>query len=173
VTIEDEVLGEGKFLRLVRRGRWEIAERKNTNGIVAIVAVTDAGELLLTDQYREPVRARVLDLPAGLAGDIAGAEDEPLENAAKRELVEEVGWEARTMKRLGAGPPSPGLSSEVVTFFQAHDLARLSDGGGDASESIIVHAIELADLERFLRDAESKGMLVDLKIWAGLRLAGL
>ena len=41
------VLGKGKFLRLVRDGRWEFAERVNARGGVAIVAVTDEREYIL------------------------------------------------------------------------------------------------------------------------------
>jgi ADP-ribose pyrophosphatase len=77
----DEVLLDGKFLRYVRRGNWEFVQRKKVTGIVGIVAITAARKLLLVEQYRVPLKRNVIEIPAGLAGDVAGHETEPLENA--------------------------------------------------------------------------------------------
>ena len=107
-----EVLASGRFLRLVRRDGWEWAERTNTSGVVVIAALTPAGEVLLVEQERLPVGARVLEMPAGLAGDVAGAEDEALAEAARRELVEETGWDAERMEEVTSGPVSAGMTSE-------------------------------------------------------------
>src|SRR5205085_12602765 len=89
------VLYDGKHIQLVRRDRWEYARRKNLTGIVAIVAVTGDGKLILVEQYRPPVGARGIELPAGLAGDAAGEESEALAAAARRELLQETGYGAR------------------------------------------------------------------------------
>ncbi|HXT22313.1 MAG TPA: NUDIX hydrolase, partial [Thermoanaerobaculia bacterium] len=104
-----EVLGEGRFLRLLRRRGWELVERNGVQGIVVLVAVTPDGELLLVEQHREPVRGTVIELPAGLAGDELDSAGESLEQAATRELREETGWEATSWERLSTGPPSAGL----------------------------------------------------------------
>src|SRR5699024_7398767 len=85
---KEELLHEGRFLRLKRCGHWEFAERVNARAAVAIVAVTDADELVLVEQPRLPVDSAVIELPAGLVGDIPGAGDEPLATAATRELEE-------------------------------------------------------------------------------------
>src|SRR5688572_23754818 len=52
-----EIITKGKHLHLVRRGTWEFARRPNVCGIVGIVAVTDARELILVEQFRPPVNA--------------------------------------------------------------------------------------------------------------------
>lgn len=163
-----EVLGEGRHLRLVRRRGWEYAERPDITGIVIIVAVTPDDELLLVEQRREAVGASVIELPAGLAGDEPGHESESLEQAAARELREETGWEAESWERLSAGPPTSGVSNEVVTLMRARGLRRHSQGGGTANERITVHAIPLANVASWLRERESSGTLVDPKVWAGL-----
>ena len=49
------VLYDGKHIQLVKHDRWEYARRKNLTGIVAIVAVTNEGKLVLVEQYRPPV----------------------------------------------------------------------------------------------------------------------
>ncbi|HEX6739175.1 MAG TPA: NUDIX hydrolase [Vicinamibacteria bacterium] len=170
---ERAVLAEGKYLRLVVEDGWEFVERKSTTGIVVIVAVTEAQELLLVEQLRPPVRCRVIELPAGLAGDVAGQEGEELAAAAQRELGEETGYEAEAFEALGGGPPSSGTTSEVVTFFRATGLRRTGRGGGDAHEDIEVHAVPVAGLRDWLRAREGDGRLVDPKVFAGLALAGL
>ena len=63
------VLAEGRHLRFVERNGWEFVERKNVTGVAILVALTDEGRVLIVEQWREPVGARVLELPAGLAGD--------------------------------------------------------------------------------------------------------
>jgi ADP-ribose pyrophosphatase len=170
LSVESEVLFEGRYLRLKRKGHWEFVERCRTSGIVAILAITNDQELILVEQLRAPVNAKVIELPAGLVGDIMGKEHESLRIAAKRELLEETGYEAEQMEYLMEGPPSAGLSSEVVTFFRARGLRKISDGGGDKAENIIVHAIPVAALRPWLTGKAMAGFLVDYKIYAALFL---
>lgn len=163
-----DILGTGRFTRLVRKGGWEYVERTNASGIVLIIALTPEGRLLLVEQHRPPVDARVIELPAGLAGDLADAADEPLAEAARRELLEETGYDAARLVRVAGGPLSAGLTSEVVTVFQAEGLTRVSAGGGDESEDIVVHEVALADVPAFLGAREAAGVLVDPKVYAAL-----
>ncbi len=165
-------LHAGRHLRLVERDGWEFVERPGVRGIVVVAAVTPGGRLLLVEQRREPVGARVVELPAGLVGDDGSPADEPLEEAARRELLEETGWDAAGMERLAGGPPSAGVSSEVVTFFRARGLAKTGPGGGVDGEEIAVHEVPLGEVEAFLRSREAAGALVDPKVWAGLFLLG-
>jgi ADP-ribose pyrophosphatase len=164
----EEILGQGRFLRLVRRGRWEYCQRKNISGIVVIVAVTDARELVLVEQERPAVARRVIELPAGLAGD--GGE-ESLDVAARRELLEETGYQADRWERLCEVVPSPGLTSEVVTFYRALGLKKGGPGGGDETERIVVHVVPLAGAEAWLRARVAAGLLIDEKVYAGLYFA--
>ena len=169
---EVERLGEGRHLRLVRRRGWEMVERRGVSAIAVLVAVTPSGELLLVEQHREAAGGPVIELPAGLAGDEAGTEGEALEDAARRELEEETGWTCARLERLTSGPPSAGVSSEVVTLLRAHDLARVGEGGGTGDERIVVHAVPLPRAAAWLRERERDGKLVDPKVWAGLWFAG-
>lgn len=164
-------LHAGRYLRLVCRNGWEFVERQGIRGIVIVVAVTPGGDLLLVEQHREAVGADVLELPAGLAGDAESPAGEPLEEAARRELVEETGWDAAEMERLTAGPPSAGVSSEIVTFFRARGLSKAGAGGGVEGEAIAVHEVPLGEAEAFLGRREAEGVLVDPKVWAGLWFA--
>ena len=166
-----QTVADGKHIALVRKGTWEYAARKGVSGIVGIVAVTDDGMLVLVEQERPPVGARVVELPAGLAGDDAGHEGEDLAAAARRELLEETGYEARTIERLAAGAASAGMTDEVITLFLATGLTKTGTGGGDGSENITVHEVPLAGIADWLAAREREGRLIDLKVYGGLYFA--
>jgi len=168
---EQQILGSGNHLRLVSRSGWEFVERIGATGVVAVLAVTEDGRIVLTEQFRPAVDAFVLDLPAGLAGDVAGAETEPLVEAAARELEEETGYRAERFRVLAAGPSSAGLTSEMITLFEATGLQKVGEGGGDASEQIEVHEVPTRAIRSWLRDRSQTGRLVDPKIYAALYLA--
>lgn len=163
-----DILYEGKFLRVRHNKGWEYVERQKTSGIVAILAITEERKLILVEQLRPPLNKNVIEIPAGLAGDIVGAEDEALAEAAKRELLEETGYEAERMELLTEGPASAGLSTEVITFFKAHKLRKVSVGGGDASEKIQVHEVPLDGLKAWIDQKQKAGSLVDYKVFAAL-----
>ena len=164
----DRTLHEGEFLRLKRRDNWEYVERANARGAVILVALTPDDELLLVEQPRFPIQANVIELPAGLVGDIVGEEDETLEVAGARELEEETGYRPARLEFLTAGPPSAGLANEVISFYRAYDLTRIDAGGGDDSEDITPHAVPLAEVESWLAAQQRDGKYVDPKIFTGL-----
>jgi len=169
---EKQLIASGKFVRFVKKNSWEYFERINTTGIVVILAVTEDSKIILTEQYRPPVENLVIELPAGLAGDIQGEESETLDTAARRELFEETGYEADKMEYLIEGPPSAGISKEIVTFFKASGLKKRGKGGGDDTESIITHAVPLSKVEIWLKEKMEAGLLVDPKVYAGLHFSG-
>ena len=161
-----EILGTGRFLRLIRRGKWEIAERTVGTAVVGVIAVTDAGELVLVEQYRPAVAAPCIELPAGLVGDDDAAEG--LEVAARRELEEETGFEARHWTYLYEGASSAGLTPETIHLFLATGLRRVGPGGGDASEDIMVHVVPLEGIEAWLAGRQRAGCCVDIKLFGAL-----
>jgi len=165
------VLAEGKHLRLVARDGWEWVERRNAENIVVIVPVTSDRRLVLIEQYRVPVGAPVIELPAGLVGDRPGAEQEKLLEAARRELLEETGYVSDRWHYLLEGPSSTGLTSEGYTLFLAAEARRVGDGGGDESEEIHVHAQPLEQIESWLGDRRREGKPVDPKVQLGIFFA--
>jgi ADP-ribose pyrophosphatase len=157
---------EGKRLLLFENDGWEFVERKKGKEAVVVVAMTDEGRVILTEQTRPPVGKAVIDFPAGLVGD----EDEGMdaEATAKKELEEETGYVCRSVELLARGPSSPGITSEIVSFYRAVGVRRKGEGGGVGGESIVVHAILLEEVRKWLGKQEKGGKLLDLKVWAGL-----
>lgn len=163
-----ETLYEGQYLRLVRKGHWEYAERTNAGSAVIVVAVTPENKLLFVEQTRIPIGGASIEMPAGLVGDVDALDT--IEAAAKRELLEETGWEAEHVEVLMIGPSSSGMSNEMVAFARARGLRKVHDGGGDESEDITVHEVPVADAAQWLTAKMREGYAMDAKLWAGLWL---
>ena len=160
-----KTLFEGKHVLVLERDDWQYVERKRGKEAVAVLAETEDGRVILTEQFRKPLNARVIDFPAGLVGD-EGTSDP--EETARKELEEETGYTCDSVELLVRGPSSPGITSEIVSLYRAHGVRRQGEGGGVGEEDITVHAIPRNELRDWLRQKEREGVLVDLK--AGLVL---
>ena len=108
---------------------------------VNVVAITDRGCMLLVEQYRAAIESKTIEMPAGLVGDLADSADEHAVEAARRELLEETGYEAGRIAFFMAGPSSSGMSNEIMAFVRAYDLRR-------------VHAAFVAWFERGTEEVE-------------------
>lgn len=160
-----ETLYHGKFLNMVREGRWEYCERVNQTSAVMVFACTPEGKVLLVEEFRPPIGKQSLCFPAGLSGD-EGPESDAV--AARRELLEETGYEAAGMRYLFTGPSSPGLTSETLSFYLATDLKKVAAGGGVDNENIIIHEAPLATIDAWLAEQTAAGKSIDPRIYTGL-----
>ena len=168
---EDKIIAQTNHLSLVDRDGWSFVTRKGSTGVVCIIAVDADRRLILVEQFRPPVGTTVLELPAGLAGDLPGQDDETLEQAARRELLEETGYSAGDLRHLVTAASSAGITDEVITYFLATNLEKKTPGGGDASEDIRVHEVPLKEAESWLEKVIGDGKLVDARVYAGLYFA--
>jgi 8-oxo-dGTP pyrophosphatase MutT (NUDIX family) len=105
----------------VRMSDGSVAEREVVEhpGAVGVVALDDDGAVLLVNQYRHPVEARLDELPAGLL-DVDG---ESALHAAQRELAEEAAVTATDWHVLADLFTSPGISNEAIRLYLARGLA--------------------------------------------------
>jgi len=159
---------QGRHLRAVAHDTWESVERVNASGVVGIIAITNDNQLILTEQFRPPLGKTVIGLPAGLAGDITGQENEALLTAAQRELLEETGYAAQHWQHAFTGATSSGLTNETLTVFHATGLTRIHPGGGDEHENITVIEVPLNSLNAWLIQQRQDGKEVDLPVYAAL-----
>jgi len=156
-----ETMWEGKFIVARRQGRWEYVGR--ARGIhAAVILAIDDGHVLLVEQYRVPLKAQCIELPAGLVGD--ETEGEAIEIAAARELEEETGYRTDRIEPLGRFASSPGMVSETFTLVRARSLTKVGEGGGDGSENIIVHRVPLDQVGNFIDQKRAEGAVIDVKL---------
>ena len=165
---EKKTVYQGKYLRMCVQGHWEYAERTNAGSAVIIIARTPEDKLLFVEQYRIPLGRNTIEMPAGLVGDLDA--DDTLESAAKRELLEETGWQTEHVEVLMIGPTSSGLSNELIAFVRATGLTRIHAGGGDETENITVHEVPVNQAAQWLAQKMAEGYSMDPKLWAGLWL---
>lgn len=156
-----KVMWAGKYVRALKKGRWEFVSR--TNDVRAVVILAEhQGKVILIDQPRMAVGGRCIELPAGLVGD----EDRSatIEETAIKELEEESGFTADRIERLGDFHASPGMLSESFTLVRAHGVRHVGDGGGTEHEDINVHLVERSAIPDFVTQKRTEGFAVDVKL---------
>lgn len=168
-TLERKTIFEGKVLRLyldkVRLPNGAEAEREVVlhRGAVAMVALDEAGEVFLVRQFRHATATDLVEIPAGK---LADGED-PGE-CARRELMEEIGYDAEDWTRLASFYTSPGFSDEMLHLFLARGL-NPAEAEADEDEFLEVLRLPLAEAMSMV----SRGEIEDAKTVAGLALAAL
>jgi ADP-ribose pyrophosphatase len=126
VTSHEEIY-RGKIVNLhvdkvrLPSGRSSIREVVAHPGGVVAVPVLDDGRLVLIRQFRYPLQKYILEFPAGKLD----SQQSPLETI-KRELEEETGYRARSIREEFAFYTSPGISDELIHFFMAQGLEPVS-----------------------------------------------
>jgi ADP-ribose pyrophosphatase len=156
-----QTVWEGKYIKVTKQGRWEYVSR--TRGVTAaVILAIDEGHVILVEQYRVPIGARCIELPAGLVGDEAAGEE--IEAAAIRELEEETGYRAECMVDLGRFHSSAGMSSEGFNLLRAEGLTKVGEGGGVPGEDIEVHRVALNHVPAFVAAKRAEGTCVDVKL---------
>jgi ADP-ribose pyrophosphatase len=156
-----ELMWEGKFVRALKRGKWEYASRARDIRAVVILAEID-GKLVLVSQPRAAPDCHCVELPAGLVGD--HDPNATIEDTAIKELEEETGFTAGRVERLGDFYSSPGMLAEAFTLVRVHDVRRIGEGGGDEHEDIEVHLVPRADVANFLEQKRAEGFGIDAKL---------
>ncbi len=132
-------------------------------GAAAIVPFLDRNTLLLLKQYRHAAGGFIWEIPAGTID----SGESPL-TCARRELMEETGFSAGHMEKLGEITPLPAYSDERIHIFTATDLTP-SRQHLDQDEILDVHRVSFDDALLMVRDNQ----IQDAKTISGLFMANL
>ena len=137
-------------------GELELVRHSGASAVVPILG--DPGdtdpEIVLLRQFRYAAGGDIYEIPAGRPD----REGEPWDDVARRELEEETGWVADTLRRLTTIYTTPGFTDERIHLFLATDLSRGSTDP-DEDEFMEVLTRPLSEVRRMLRDGE----IVDAK----------
>ncbi len=166
-TIQSKLIHEGKFIS-VRRDEidypngihktWDIVLHP---GAVAVVPITDEGDLILVRQWRRAIGQITLEIPAGVIDP-----GEKPEISAQRELQEEIGKKADSLSYLGHFFSSPGVYTEKVHIYLGKDLQPSALTAEDTDE-IDIEIVSLQQALQFIAD----GTICDAKTALGILLA--
>lgn len=166
-TMKTEKIYEGKILNL-RIDTVELPDKKYSKreivehpGAVAVVPITDEGDIILVKQYRKAVERELLEIPAGKLE----INEEPKECVA-RELKEETGYTSSNIDYIFEFYTSPGFSNEKMYLFIATDLKE-GEAEPETDEYIEVQKYKIAEL----LDMVKKGEISDSKTIIGILIA--
>ncbi len=163
--VEERILCRGRRIEVVQRVyRWGGAEFVRDvvrfGQSVAIVPLKSDKKVILIKQFRAPLNDWILEIPAGRV-----EQGESLEETARRELEEEIGYIPRRLIKVASIYMTPGYSDEVLHIFIALDLEK-TEMRPEVGE--LIEVIEM-DLGEALKTLLSKG-IADSKTLLGLLL---
>ena len=148
-----------KDLVILPNGKEATRELLRHSGAVAIVPITDDGNVIMERQFRYPLERVITEIPAGK---LDGPDEDRLD-AAKRELKEETGLIADNWENIGDYYPAAAYTSERITIYIATGLHR-QERDLDEDEFINIFEEPLADL----LDKVMNGEITDGKTIAGI-----
>lgn len=155
----EKTVYKGIFLKVVRTsvtlpdGNKSERDIVRHPGAVAVLAINQNGEILLERQYRTALDKVILEIPAGKKED-----GEDSFETARRELMEETGYRAGRMARLGETVLAAGYSDEVIEIFMAEDLTE-GETGMDDDEFLEMEFVSRDKIKKLIMD----GTIIDSK----------
>ena len=164
VTIRSALAYRGAFFDVLRDdvrcpdGHESVREYIRHPGAVMVVALLDDDTVVLERQYRYALARSFIEMPAGKLE----AGEDPLE-CARRELLEETGYEAEHWERLGAFHNAIGYTDEQIAVYLARGLRRVRAAATDAGEVIEVFHAPWRELPTWI----DEGRVTDVKTIIG------
>lgn len=135
---------------------------------VCAVAITEENEVLMVRQYRHPIKETLLEIPGGFID-----EGETPEEAMRRELKEETGYEFTTVKNVGRIAANPGVLDNYTYLFLAQGGKKTSEQKLDQNEELEVEKISIPELKDLFLENKMMQALHNSCIFYSMREMGL
>jgi ADP-ribose pyrophosphatase len=123
---------------------------------VNMIALTEKNEVILVEQYRHGVDEVTLEVPGG----VAHPDQESLLDSAKRELLEETGYESHNWEQIGAVQANPAFMTNSCSVFFAQGAVKTQEQNLDPLEEIEVHCLPFPEVIKKVREGEMGHSLV-------------
>jgi 8-oxo-dGTP pyrophosphatase MutT (NUDIX family) len=160
--LESQVLGDYRVFRLrqdtrvsPRTGQEHNFFVLETGDWVNVVPVTPESEVVLIRQFRHGIAEITLEIPGGMVDG-----DESPVSSARRELLEETGYESEEMIHIGTVTPNPAILNNRCHTFLALNARRVAQPSMDGSEDIRVEVVNAADVPRLITTGQISHALV-------------
>ncbi len=115
---------------------------------VQVVAFDDKNRVLITRQYRHGIQSVIYGLPTGFAE----SSDKSILKSARRELIEETGYDAKKFVKAGVVYPNPAVQNNQVHTFAAFDIKKIKEPDIDPSEKISTEFVTVKKLLKMIDD---------------------
>ena len=156
----------------VRQNLSESSEGKESNFYVLenpdwvnVIALTEAGEVVVIEQFRHGIEEITLEIPGGMVDG-----DEDAGNAAKRELVEETGYTPREIILLGKSRPNPAIQDNWVHHYLAVDCKKTHEPEFDSTENVHTKLVDLSYISEAIKCGEiTHSLVIAAFYWFSLR----
>ena len=139
-----------KKVRSPRTGEIREVQALQFPDWVLILALTPQEEVVMVRQYRHGTEQVCLELPGGL---VDPGDDSPA-LSARRELLEETGYQANEITLVGECCPQPAIMTNKCLFYLAQNVVRVQTQNLDAGEDIEILEIPLKEIPAKIREAE-------------------
>ena len=132
---------------------------------VNIVPITPERRVVMVRQFRHGIAGFTLEVPGGMID----AGEAPIV-AARREMVEESGYDSADVRPLGATHPNPAILDNRCHTFVAHGVRRVGECSFDGTEECEVVLVPLDEIPDRIRDGTITHALVVVAFhWLRLR----
>lgn len=163
-TLSSQMIHRGKIVNLrvdsveLPNGKIGTREVVEHAGAVAVVPITENGEIIMVRQYRYPVEEILWEIPAGKLD-----QGETPEHCVRRELLEETGAIAANIYKIFSFYSSPGFSNEVLHIYGAENLTY-QEQKLDEDEFVEVERVPLERAVQMINE----GRIKDAKTIVGI-----
>jgi ADP-ribose pyrophosphatase len=131
---------------------------------VNIIPLTTDEQVVMVEQWRHGTRSVHLETPGGLTED-----GEAPDESARRELLEETGYEASEVVKLGTVHPNPAIQTNVQHYLLAKNCRKVAEPNLDHAEDIRVKLVPLAEVSRLIEKGEiTHGIVIGGFYWLNL-----
>ena len=135
---------------------------------VCAVAITEEGKVLMVRQYRHPIEETILEIPGGFID-----KGESPEQAVRRELKEETGYEFSSITAVGKIAANPGVLNNYTYFFVAQGGKKTGAQKLDPNEELTVEEITIEQLKDLLLQNKIVQSLQSNCVFYSLRELGI
>ncbi len=122
---------------------------------VNVIALTRKQEVVLIEQFRHGIEEIILEIPGGMID-----ENEPPEEAARRELLEETGYSSENFVFLGKSHPNPAIQNNTIYHYLALDCEKTAETAFDEHESVVTKLFPLTEIEKLIKEEKITHSLV-------------